>query len=270
MYVMASACILDPDLRSSVFLSDYDHALFFHAVRRCRDFQIEILPLPCPCNPARNQAKIRSDDIIKEKGPPRCIIGIEAPLPCGAAGLCCPDGVDGIKDLTFGLIPGIPRTDVRTFSKYRVYLAAPLFSAAEITFNREIANLLRERFFSVCLPQDSGDTHMGRSEEEQHTIFESNRKALDETDYVVAVIDGADADSGTSWEMGYAYAKKIPVIALRTDFREIGRNERVNLMLEQSAVVVRTPGAVLSVLLGWSSEALSGSSSSTSDQGGRG
>ncbi|WP_243670953.1 nucleoside 2-deoxyribosyltransferase [Methanoculleus chikugoensis] len=45
-------------------------------------------------------------------------------------------------------------------------------------------------------------------------------------------------DSGTSWEMGYAYALKKKVVALRTDFRIAGHHERVNLMLEESAGVV--------------------------------
>jgi nucleoside 2-deoxyribosyltransferase len=65
-----------------------------------------------------------------------------------------------------------------------------------------------------------------------------NKQALDACDIVVAVIDGADADSGTAWEMGYAFAKGKPVIALRTDFRKAGNHEQVNLMLERSATAV--------------------------------
>ena len=48
--------------------------------------------------------------------------------------------------------------------------------------------------------------------------------------------------------MGYAYAKGIPVIALRTDFRHVGACEHVNLMLEQSAAIVTTPDQLLDVL----------------------
>jgi nucleoside 2-deoxyribosyltransferase len=64
-------------------------------------------------------------------------------------------------------------------------------------------------------------------------------KALEKSDIIVAVIDGADADSGTAWEMGYAYAQKKQVFALRTDFRRAGMYEKVNLMLEQSVYLVQ-------------------------------
>ncbi len=47
------------------------------------------------------------------------------------------------------------------------------------------------------------------------------------------MIDGADPDSGTSWEMGYAYAKGKPVVGLRTDFRP-GAEHGVNIMLSRS------------------------------------
>jgi len=40
------------------------------------------------------------------------------------------------------------------------------------------------------------------------------------------------------WEMGYAYAKNKPVIAVRTDFRRAGMHEQVNLMLEESSKIV--------------------------------
>jgi nucleoside 2-deoxyribosyltransferase len=127
------------------------------------------------------------------------------------------------------------------FARYNVYLAAPLFSEAEKTFNLRILELLTSHFFQVYLPQDVGDDSHCRDGEEHKHIFESHVHALDSTDILVAVIDGADADSGTSWEMGYAYRRGIPVYAVRTDFRISGHHELVNLMLEQSSAIVRNP-----------------------------
>jgi nucleoside 2-deoxyribosyltransferase len=68
---------------------------------------------------------------------------------------------------------------------------------------------------------------------------------LHQADAVVAVIEGADVDSGTAWEMGYAAALNKPVFALRTDFRRVGLHEHVNLMLEQSAIVVKSRDELL-------------------------
>ena len=39
-------------------------------------------------------------------------------------------------------------------------------------------------------------------------IYNFNRRAIRDADILVAIIDGADADSGTAWEMGYAAALK--------------------------------------------------------------
>ena len=59
------------------------------------------------------------------------------------------------------------------------------------------------------------------------------------SDVIVANVDGPDPDSGTCWEIGYAYRKK-PIILYRTDFREAGdaANAPVNLMMTESADAV--------------------------------
>ena len=51
------------------------------------------------------------------------------------------------------------------------------------------------------------------------------------------MLDGVDVDSGTAWEIGYAYAKGKPVFGLRTDFRTLGIEGTVNLMIERSIVL---------------------------------
>jgi nucleoside 2-deoxyribosyltransferase len=134
--------------------------------------------------------------------------------------------------------PQIRALDVATFSQYRIYLAAPLFSEPERAYNLSVARELRNNFFEVYLPQESGDDSDTRNQDEQNRIFSVNLRSLENADKIVAIIDGADADSGTSWEMGYAFAHGKQVIALRTDFRRAGRHEKVNFMLEESATLV--------------------------------
>ena len=87
-----------------------------------------------------------------------------------------------------------------------------------------------------------------RHAREHASIFSRHVCALDAADIIVAVVDGADADSGTAWEMGYASAHGKKVISLRTDFRSAGEHERVNLMLQQSSVVVGDLQELLSAL----------------------
>jgi nucleoside 2-deoxyribosyltransferase len=152
------------------------------------------------------------------------------------------------RGVFFARFPGITAIDVTDFARYRIYLAAPLFSEAERSYNATLAERLKEQFFEVHVPQDVGDDSSGRDREEHERIFAANRSALERADLIVAVIDGADADSGTAWEMGYASALGKPVFALRTDFRKVGLNEHVNLMLEQSASVVRSIHELLALL----------------------
>ena len=57
--------------------------------------------------------------------------------------------------------------------------------------------------------------------------------ALDSCQVVVAILDGPDADSGTSFEMGYARGRGKRVIGVRTDFRG-GEDHGVNLMLSNA------------------------------------
>jgi nucleoside 2-deoxyribosyltransferase len=125
----------------------------------------------------------------------------------------------------------------------KIYLAGPLFSTAERVFNARLAGLLREMNIEVWLPQESEQGSMSPRQ-----IFEEDVQGIDWADVVVANMDGADPDSGTCWECGYAYHKK-PIVIFRTDFR-LGYENRndahfakemsqapYNLMLTESADV---------------------------------
>lgn len=116
----------------------------------------------------------------------------------------------------------------------KIYWAGPLFSEAEKWFNEDLAGRLEREGFQVYLPQR--DTEQNQT---PNDVFHADKAGIDWSDAVVAVCDGPDVDSGTAWEMGYAYDKK-PVIALRTDSRMMacsfsGAEEQFNLMLERSA-----------------------------------
>ncbi len=114
----------------------------------------------------------------------------------------------------------------------KIYLAGPLFSLAEQSFNADLARFLEGEGFEVWLPQE----HEPR-DKTARAIFDMDVAAIDWADMVVACMDGPDPDSGTAWECGYAYAKGKPVVCFRTDFRLTGDTEGApyNLMLSESA-----------------------------------
>ena len=121
--------------------------------------------------------------------------------------------------------------------KKRIYLAGPLFSHAELEYNRKLRDLLLKKGFSVLPQEDAEDTADERNKQSQELIFKKCVGGVDGSDVIVAVLDGVDVDSGTSWEIGYAYAKEKPVIGLRTDFRSLS-DGIVNLMVEMAIVAL--------------------------------
>jgi nucleoside 2-deoxyribosyltransferase len=114
----------------------------------------------------------------------------------------------------------------------RIYFAGPLFSAAERDWNAQLAALLRGAGHEVFLPQEQ---EPGR---DAAGIFATDVGGIDWADCLVAIMDGADPDSGTCWEVGYAYRKK-PIVLVRTDMRRhVGSGgSGYNPMLTESATI---------------------------------
>ena len=75
-------------------------------------------------------------------------------------------------------------------------------------------------------------------------IFQVDVDGVRSAEAVVAVLDGADPDSGTSFECGLAFALGIPIVIVRTDFRAGGdalpgqKLATINLMLAQAASAI--------------------------------
>jgi nucleoside 2-deoxyribosyltransferase len=113
----------------------------------------------------------------------------------------------------------------------KIYIAGPLFTLAERKFNeelgREIQRLVND--INIILPQiETGK--MAGAPDFVERAFQFCLKSIDGCDAVVAILDGADADSGTCVELGYAYAKRKTIIGLRTDFR-LSEDRGLNLMV---------------------------------------
>jgi nucleoside 2-deoxyribosyltransferase len=120
----------------------------------------------------------------------------------------------------------------------KLYFAGPLFSTAERTWNAEVTGALRAAGHEVFLPQEQepGKDAAG--------IFATDVGGIDWADGLVAIMDGADPDSGTSWEVGYAFRRK-PIVLVRTDIRTgAGSVGGYNAMLTEAATVrLDLPGA---------------------------
>jgi nucleoside 2-deoxyribosyltransferase len=115
----------------------------------------------------------------------------------------------------------------------KIYLAGPLFTLAERNFNAALGARLEGKPFNheIWLPQ----TYEQDAAKEDET-FAKDVEGIEWSDVVVANMDGADPDSGTCWECGYAYVRKIGVVIFRTDWRSAGKagSGSYNLMMTKS------------------------------------
>jgi nucleoside 2-deoxyribosyltransferase len=114
----------------------------------------------------------------------------------------------------------------------KLYVAGPLFTTAERTWNAEVSAALRAAGHEVFLPQEQ---EPGR---DAAGIFATDVAGIDWADGLVAIMDGPDPDSGTCWEVGYAYGVRKPIVLVRTDMRSMaGDAGDYNPMLTQAATI---------------------------------
>jgi len=144
----------------------------------------------------------------------------------------------------------------------RIYLAAPFFTPEQLSFVTDIEKLIIDAGYDLFSPRLGGnalemneqiaaqkkwdnDKRLRRtspkttgeprppkpsppSQELRRAVFNDNWMNIDDADLVVAVID--DRDVGTVWEMGYAFAKHVPIITTtRADYG-------MNLMLAECII----------------------------------
>lgn len=145
------------------------------------------------------------------------------------------------------------RRPVRDTRDMKLYFAGPLFTTPERQWNAEVTAALRAAGHEVFLPQEQEPGKDGPG------VFATDVGGIDWADGLVAIMDGPDPDSGTSWEVGYAYRKK-PIVLVRTDIRSMaGNGGDYNMMLTQAATIrLDLPAASTTEVVGAVLEALEG------------
>jgi len=110
------------------------------------------------------------------------------------------------------------------FMKNKIYLAAPLFSEAEKTFNKQLKQKLLIDF-DVYLPQEDGMLIVDLVKEgisffhASRMIFNTDISAINDSDILLIVLDGRAVDEGAAVELGFAYSKGKRCIGYSTDPR---------------------------------------------------
>ncbi|GEK35303.1 nucleoside 2-deoxyribosyltransferase [Kurthia sibirica] len=119
------------------------------------------------------------------------------------------------------------------------YLANGLFGLGDRLVNELVASAIRKTIDGVDLyvPQENfainDKTAFANSEE----IATADIDALKNSDFLVAVIDGVEIDSGVAAEIGAFSMLNRPIFALFTDSRQQGRDHLQKIAaLQQDAV----------------------------------
>lgn len=112
----------------------------------------------------------------------------------------------------------------------KVYLASPFFDDAELERVDKVKEILDSKGLEVFSPKEHQNEHLEfGSIEWRKATFENDVKHIDWCDVVVAIIcKGNYDDSGTAWELGYAYAINKPVVLVNIT------GETINLMIADS------------------------------------
>ncbi|MBA2704591.1 MAG: nucleoside 2-deoxyribosyltransferase [Blastocatellia bacterium] len=124
-------------------------------------------------------------------------------------------------------------------SRPKIYLAAPLFSLNERVSNRRLADALMLALpeCDVVLPQDF--KYHGKYNDSRffREVYRACIAGVESSAACVAILDGPSADDGTCFEAGFAIARGIPVIGVRTDYRD-NQEKGCNLMLSQGCTAL--------------------------------
>ncbi|WP_173084431.1 nucleoside 2-deoxyribosyltransferase [Fundidesulfovibrio magnetotacticus] len=106
-----------------------------------------------------------------------------------------------------------------------IYLAGPLFCGPRQAWHRAVkARIETETGHAVIWPFElfTQEAIEAWGQDAPRQVMTHCRDALAACSLVVALLDGTQVDDGTAWEIGFAHARCITVLGVRTDSRNVG------------------------------------------------
>ena len=117
-----------------------------------------------------------------------------------------------------------------------IYIAGPFFTDKERAFLKTVIKSVKKFFPNeeLFIPMEhfipNGENLSNN--EWAEAVFKMDVEALNKCNRVIAAYSGLYSDTGTAWEIGYAYAKSIPVNLI---LPPEALNEEVSIMPIQSS-----------------------------------
>ncbi len=108
----------------------------------------------------------------------------------------------------------------------KAYLANGLFGLGDRMLNTLIASEVRKEIEGIELyvPQENAAINDKNAYADSITIAKADMDKLRESEFLIAVIDGVEIDSGVAAEIGAFSMMDKPIFALYSDVRQQGRD----------------------------------------------
>lgn len=116
------------------------------------------------------------------------------------------------------------------------YLANGLFSMGDRYVNEQLAKAIREAVPEIDLyvPQENDAINDKAAYANSELIAEADLSKLEESDILIAVLDGIEVDSGVAAEIGAFSMLQRPIVGVFTDTRQQGRDnqKKIDALIE--------------------------------------
>ncbi|MFJ7954643.1 nucleoside 2-deoxyribosyltransferase [Lysinibacillus sp. NPDC096418] len=110
----------------------------------------------------------------------------------------------------------------------KAYLANGLFSLGDRLVNEQLAKAIRQAVpgIELYVPQENDAINDKSAYADSLSIAEADLSMLQNSDVLIAVLDGVEIDSGVAAEIGAFSMLDRPIIGVFTDVRQQGRDNR--------------------------------------------
>ena len=123
--------------------------------------------------------------------------------------------------------------------KIKVYIAGKLCSESEREFLEKLAKIAEGLGFETFLPHR--DVGLVQGMEDIEKAFKGDIiNGFKNISLVIADLNGLHIGAGTAWELGYAYAKGIPIIGIKEDESIEDALESLSAIIIHSTKIVNT------------------------------
>lgn len=106
----------------------------------------------------------------------------------------------------------------------------------EREFVEKIDEICKKHKLNAFLPHR--DCGLWKNMKDTKKIAKGDLDGFKNCDFLIANLNGFNIGAGTAWEMGYAFAKRIPIIAIKTDRKKEESIEEISAIIYGSTKIV--------------------------------